>query len=367
MKIGTTTKLIPQNIAPENAKRLAIYNGDEKVCDLQLGPLAMPHVGGKLYSVGILSDAHVTTSTTTNDSQTDFPRALEYLQGKSDFICVCGDGVDSGTTENFELYNGFIGENVYSITGNHEFYTDGDPYKHEEATMKSLMRTYARVPLRYTISSNPTSALEADGIISEGGNIYNTTIDSNDVFIMLGISSDWSTFGADGLQWLHATLDANRHKRCFLFEHIRPDDASGNGENLKWSDLWAETNTYAMVFTKLLKHYKNVYFFHGHSHFTLDLQTRENMANLDEVYGRYSIHVPSATYPRGIPVTSADEENGFSTLIGESQGYLMDVYADCVVLKGVDFVTGSAIPIAQYLLDTKIQEIESKAYSYFSS
>ena len=255
--------------------------------------------------------------------------------------------------------------NVYSITGNHEFYTDGD--KHDESTITSLMRTYAGVPLRYTISSNPTSALEADGIISNGGNIFHPAVDSNDVFIMLGIASDWSSFGAGGLEWLHATMDANRNKRCFLFEHIRPDDASGNGENLNWADLWAETNTYAIVFKKLMKHYKNVYFFHGHSHFTFDLQTRTNKANIDELYGRYSIHVPSVTYPRGIPVTEADVEGGFSTLIGESQGYLMDVYTGCVILKGIDFVNGAEIPIAQYRLDTTIRDVESKPYSYFSS
>ena len=112
MKIGTTTKLIPQNIAPENAESIAVYNGRTKICEIPLGHLAMPNVGEKLYSVGILSDAHVTTSGSVNDSQTDFPRALRYLQEKADFICVCGDGVDSGTTENFGLYKGFINENV---------------------------------------------------------------------------------------------------------------------------------------------------------------------------------------------------------------------------------------------------------------
>ena len=365
MRMWTNTNLIPQNIAPEGAKSLVVYRDGAKVCNIPLGYLAMPHLGEKLYSVGILSDAHVTTSGSVNDSQTDFPRALQYLQEKADFTCVCGDGVDSGTTENFGLYKGFIHENVYSITGNHEFYTGGD--KHDETTIKSLMRTYAGVPLRYTISSNPTSALEEDGIISDGGNIFHPAVDSNDVFIMLGIASDWSSFGAGGLEWLHATLDENRNKRCFLFQHIRPDDASGNGENLNWADLWAETNTYAIVFEKLMKHYQNVYFFHGHSHFTFDLQTKNNLANIDEIYGRYSVHVPSVTYPRGTPVTPADIANGFSTLMGESQGYLMDVYADRVVLKGVDFVTSTMIPVAQYCLDTVIRAVESKPYSYFSS
>lgn len=366
MKIGTMTKLIAENIAPPNVSNLTIFDGDIKICEIPLGHLSLPNVGEKIYSTGIISDAHVTVSNNVNDSSTDFPRALQCLDGISDFICSCGDGVDQGNTANFQAYKNYIDSKaVYSVTGNHEMYTGGDPYKHDEETIKSLMRTYAKVPLYYTISSNPTTTLMNDGVIADGGNIYNASIKNDDVFIMVGIATDWSNFGTGGLQWLHETLDANRNKRCFLFQHIRPDNASGNGENLNWADLWMESNAQAVVFENLLKHYKNVYFFHGHSHFTFDLQTRTNNANVDKIYGRYSIHIPSVTYPRGIPVTDADIENGFSVLIRESQGYLMEVYLKHIVLRGIDFVTGEFVPIAQYCLDTTIKTVESKPASYF--
>ena len=366
MKIGTPSLLIPQNILPPDAENLAVYDGDNKICDIPLGHLSPPDMGEKLYSVGLLSDSHVTSSSNTNDSMTDFPRALQYYNDVVDFVCMCGDGVDTGTDSNFELYKSCIDTNlpdipIYSITGNHETYTGGDPYRHEEDVLKSLMRTYAKVPLYYTVSSNPTTELNADGVIADGGNIYNASV-GDDVYIMLGIARDYVHFGAGTgtLQWLYETLETNRNKRCFIFEHIRPDDASGNGDNLHWTDLWGEDTNIVKVFTSLLKHYKNVIFFHGHSHFTLELQTRTNLANIDEIYGRYSVHVPSLTYPRGYPLT---DEGRPTNLVNKSEGYVMDVYADHVILRGRDFVASNWITVAQYCLPMALQTVQAGTYT----
>ena len=61
MKIGNTT-LIPQNVALPNAEKVVIFDKNGNVVlKCGLGNLAMPSVGTKRYSVGILSDTHTTT------------------------------------------------------------------------------------------------------------------------------------------------------------------------------------------------------------------------------------------------------------------------------------------------------------------
>ena len=361
MKIGTTTHLIPQNIAPPNAKNLAIFNGETKVCNVPLGHLSMPNVGNKLYSVGMLSDVHMSTENTSSPALMDFPVCLQYYNKNANFVCVCGDGVADGTAENFLLYQSLIDANsnipVYSITGNHETYSglSGSDYLNDEATIKSLIKTYWKLPLYYTISSNPTTETDENGVIADGGNIYNSSIGENDIFIMVGIAKDWAHFGTGGLQWLYETLEANRNKRCFLFEHINPDDASGNGCKIQLTDIWSGAQS--IVFENLMKHYKNVIFFHGHTHMTFYLQTRTNIANIDEIYGRYSIHIPSATYPRN--VVNGEKNN----LVAESEGYLMEVYENHIVLRGRDFVDGVFIPVAQYCLDTTLKNIEAGTFN----
>ena len=45
-------------------------------------------------------------------------------------------------------------------------------------------------------------------------------------------------------------------------------------------------------FMSLIKHYKNVILFHGHSHTKLQLQELDANANCSDSYGYRSIHIP---------------------------------------------------------------------------
>ena len=58
MKIGTTP-LIAENIAPSNAKSIAIFDGDTKVCDVDISKMKPTNLGEKLYSFCLLSDVHM--------------------------------------------------------------------------------------------------------------------------------------------------------------------------------------------------------------------------------------------------------------------------------------------------------------------
>jgi hypothetical protein len=82
-------------------------------------------------------------------------------------------------------------------------------------------------------------------------------------------------------------------------------------------------------------------------------------ANYDFTDGVHSVHIPSAAISRDI------SSGGRVDVTETSQGYLMEVYDNHIVLRGRDFAKGEYIPIAQYCLDTTIKTVESKPYSYF--
>jgi predicted phosphodiesterase len=335
VKLWNYSNFIPQNVAPYNAVGFVVTSKDGKeVGGFKLQKMRMPRLGSKLYSFGALSDVHIGYET----SETDFRQALTFLNDaeKVNFICVCGDLTANCIDSTMTTYKNIVdtyspNTPVYEIAGNHESY-DANWEQHSEAEVIRLMQTYTGKPLRYSFTQG------------------------NDVFIMLGICRDYADFGTGGLQWLYETLEANRNKRCFVFQHIRPDDACGNAYGIYKNDIWQGTQS--IVFESLLKHYRNSIFFHGHSHLRFGLQTKTNLANYDDKYGMHSIHIPSLVAPRDGFV----DGTGRTELYAESEGYVVDVYQNHIVLRGRDFAAGKFLPIATYCLDTTLQEIEADTY-----
>lgn len=333
MKMGKYENFISQNVAPYNATKIALYKDGVKKGSFNLQNLRYPRLGGKLYSFGALSDIHITYNT----AQADFQKALTYFNEteKVDFICIGGDLTEKGIESEMALYKQYADTSeipVYEIAGNHESYAE-DWTQNSEAVIRSLMRTYTGRELQYTFTQG------------------------DDVFIMVGVCADAAKFGEGGLQWLYETLEENRNKRCFLFQHIRPDDSCGNAYGIYKNDIW--NGTQSIVFENLLKHYRNVIFFHGHSHLKFALQTNNNLANIDRKYGMYSIHIPSLSVPR----TGNLDGTGRTELYAESEGYVVDVYKNHVILRGRDFVAEKFLPIATYCLETELVEIPVKSFT----
>lgn len=334
MRIGTYEKFISQNVAPYDTSKIVVYKDGVKKGSFRLQNLRQPRMGEKLYSFGALSDVHINYNT----AQADFQNALTYLNETENvaFTCVCGDLTSQGTAEQMNMYKQCVdtyspNTPVYTIAGNHESYTE-DWGQNGEAVVRSLMETYTGFPLYYSFTQG------------------------EDVFIMVGVCYDGADFGTGGLQWLYETLEANRNKRCFLFQHIRPDDSCGNAYGIYKNDIW--NGTQSVAFENLLKHYRNAIFFHGHSHLKFALQTRDNLANIDRKYGMYSVHIPSLAAPR----TGNLDGTGRAELYAESEGYVVDVYRNHVVLRGRDFVAEEFLPIANYCLETKLVDIPAGTF-----
>ena len=321
---------IKENVAPKGTRQIEVFDeAGNRVGVIPLGSnFVFPQSAERLYSFGALSDVHVVYDT----AEADLRRALTYFQnnGDIDFVCICGDLTDKGTETELTKYKNIVSEcitkPVYAIAGNHEHYG---------STSNSYLQTYTGQPLYYTVTVG------------------------DDVFIMLGISSatSESVFYSNSLQWLYETLEANRNKRCFLFEHILCPEGSGDIKALyPYTKLGG---TEGAVFKSLLKHYKNTIFFHGHSHFRFSMQEYGMTANYDKAFGIHSVHIPSCAVPRD----DTDGDGVYDTLYNESEGYVVDVYENGIHLRGRDFVKEEFLPIASYWLDTTLVNIPAGTFT----
>lgn len=323
---------IPQNVALPNTRRIGIYDSNgNRVGQIPLGNLTPPNPAKKLYSFGALSDIHLQYDT----AQADFQRALTFLNETEDvaFTCIAGDLTSSGSNSDLAQYKSYVDNfsaetPVYAVSGNHENYRGAD--------LPDVIEQYTGHPLYYTFEH------------------------SSDVFIMLGIKGDSSgnLFTTAELQWFYETLEANRNKRCFVFHHVRPQDGCGNTFGIYNYDIWGGTE--ATIFESLMHHYKNAHQFHGHSHLKFYLQYGSDIANIDHIFGGWSIHVPSLAVPRdGDPSGASSRKEVYA----DSEGYVVDVYENGIHLRGRDFVKGEFLPIASYWLDTALQTVPAGAYT----
>ncbi|MBQ8830854.1 MAG: metallophosphoesterase [Oscillospiraceae bacterium] len=329
------TDFIPQNVAPSEANEIGVYSASgKKVCSVELSHLAFPsNAGTKLYSFGALSDVHISQDT----AEADFRRALTYFQDTAnvDFVCIAGDLTQYSEAAEWELYAQCVAEEsestpVYAIAGNHDGYgiTVTDAFCQEHF----------------------------------GYGVFHTFTQGDDVFIMMSNacypseSGNLPPFYTSSLQALCETLEANRNKRCFVFQHYFMVGTAGDP-----LDAYGSTTlfgTQETVIQSLMKHYPNALWFHGHSHQMFEVQTIHDKATYDFDFGCHNIHIPSCALP--VQIT----ESGSRIQLSEgSQGYVVDVYNNGIHLKGRDFSNGVFLPIASYWLDTTLQTVEAGTYT----
>lgn len=335
---------IPENTAPKGAKRIVVYNANgEKVCGIPLGRLT-PVMKEKLYSFGLISDMHLYKGETVWLGNTKFDNVLTYLDSTDCVFCAhCGDITQTGlynegdkvnlAPEQFAKYKEICDKHtipVYGICGNHENYV---------------------VP----ITNNLTELRHYTGT-----DLYYTIEQGGDLFIFIGQPSYKEVMGDDALQWLQTTLATNKNRRCFVFIHSYIEEDSGDAvdyrENSVFDD-WGTTKTNA--FMDIMRQYQNTILFHGHSHMKFECQEYDDNANYTKRNGFKSLHVPSVGKPRDINLTTGETPEDNSG----SQGYIVDVYNDCIVLNGIDLIKNVPVPLGVYKIDTTLQTVEAGTFT----
>lgn len=338
---------IPQNIAPSGAKSIGVYNSSGKqIGTIALGRMTRPQKT-KLYSFGLVSDIHLWKTTSAWNGNEKFDRTLSYFENQGCSFCVVtGDLTQSGLyfSPDDNSTNAYLEETqfvkykeicdkhsitVYELMGNHESY-----YAKAISNNLSLMKTYTgNDALSYTV------------------------LQGNDLFILCGQPQDTVVMTDADFTWLGNALEANKNKRCFVFIHSHIDDNvvggvedSGNPSFARENSIfgyWGATKT--ANFINLMKQYPNTILFHGHTHIMFEAQKFDKDANYSEENGFKSVHIPSLGYPREL-ISSDGTWEGKHT---ESQGYIVDVYDDCIVLNGMDLINNTPIPLGIYKIPTE--------------
>lgn len=339
---------IPQNSAPSGATRIGVYDGNgKKVCTIPLGGLTPPATE-KLYSFGIVSDVHISHNTAVAwQPIPKFDNALTLFESTGCALCIaCGDLTNTGfyrRTNESDASTTYLDETqfakykevcdkhtipVYELCGNHESYY-GMPITNN---LDKLQTYTGKNVLSYTVAQG------------------------NDLFILCGQPKDAAVMSDEDFTWLGTTLEANKDKRCFVFVHSHIDDNVEGGVEDSGNPAFARENsifgywgaTKRTNFINLMKQYPNAILFHGHTHIKFQAQEFDKDANYSEENGFKSVHVPSSGTPREL--TSAD--GTWVAREAESQGYIVDVYDDCIVLNGMDLVNNQHVPLGVYKITT---------------
>ena len=341
------THLIPQNIAPKGAKSIGVYNSkSKKVYSFPLGRLT-PVNKEKLYSFGLVSDIHLCHWEANWNPNPKFDNALTYFENKGCVMCiVAGDLTQTGfylkndekdATEiphidlgQMAKYKEICGKHtipVYELSGNHESY-----YNQEVEDNLDLWESYTgRRDLSYTISHNQ----------------------DNDLFILLGQPTHDKVMSDADFTWFRGLLKANTSKRCFVFVHSYIEEDSGDAGNFRENsifEMWGTANK--QDFIDLLKQYNNVILFHGHSHIKFEWQEIDKNATYTEDNGFKSVHIPSLGRPRDIDAEDENADEDYTPYDNNgAQGYIVDVYDDCIVFNGMDLINNKPIPLGVYKID----------------
>ena len=381
---------IPQNIAPSGAKSILVYKNGKEVSSIPLGALTPPKAG-KLYSFGLVSDCHTSgIKGSAIGASAKLRKALSYMTERScNMVIGCGDFTQTGLynassdyydESQFSNYKTIINEfsiPVFELYGNHENYWG----KNITSNLQKAKEFTGIPSTAYTVSNS------VDTDTTEGTTVRpnrQVTVIGDDLFIMVGQSSQNDAMSVNDLSWLENTLTNNKNRRCFVFIHTFIDDnwsdsttairdverpkedqdgyilsdsgnpcgARGNAITGGWED-----NNQALLNRLLnaLRNAPNLVIFHGHSHMKFESQAFDECANYTEKNGFKSVHVPSLGSPRTLlnsngewDVTKLDD----NYTQPDSQCYIVDVYEDCIVLNGMDLVNNEPVPLGTYKIDT---------------
>lgn len=356
---------IPQNIAPKDIKEIGIYNSKGKqIYTIPLGSLTPP-TKEKLYSFGLLSDIHLynTTPGSLNSRDTKFKNALQYFKNQGcSFMCHCGDLVDysfSFTDSTGEIVKNNSWEKYNELRKTVDFPIYGCCGNHESYCVNSDNKTFVKtIPdaTSITIGTETKAMLEFlyDFTTEDGttgtASLHYAIEQGNDLFVFCGQPREGAVMSDEALQWLGETLETNRNKRCFVFVHAYIEEDSGDAMDVRENsifEMWGTANKQA--FMNLLAQYPNTVLFHGHSHMKLHCQELDECANYTRKNGFHSVHVPSCAVPRDVDTVNKVSVNDNNA----SEGYIVDVYDDCIVLNGIDLISNKPIPLGTFKIDVK--------------
>ena len=346
--------LIKENVAPYSSSSIGIFNSnDELVGKIPLNNFK-PNYGDRLFRFGVLSDVHNNNADSqSTEDIADLTNALSVLNSieSVDMTCICGDITQGGRPAQFAVYRDTVAANspdtpVYTTTGNHDCPSSG-------GLASTDWEPYTGNPMTFEV-------------IKEIGG-------KNVPFLFLGMNlyslGDAGTPYLDtDMDWLEEKLEEYRNERVFVITHLFFPTKAGNFKQIYPSTNWLGGAQLTRL-QAMNERYLNSIWFSGHSHWKWYLQKYEDKANVYRSYDEngnptcgWTVHIPSCASPI--------DSDGVSSRVSkplESEGGIVDVYEDSIVIRGIAFkdtndttYTNLYLPVAQYKLDTTLIEIAAK-------
>lgn len=360
---GTGTAEIQSFTAiPDGAECVLVYKRNTLKAKQDLPEEKITDNGEALYSFGALSDLHCNRyyKTLGDDSLATFPNALNFLELCGvDLVGMSGDLSNGGERDAFEKFNKTASKYdfpVYTCTGNHDVSDGLDIDSWHEF-----------------VNTGVYGGGKADGVVNVAPNevdfVYAPECANGDVFIFLSqyawsYNSESSRILSDKqLDWLGEQLEKYKEKTVYLFMHTFLNNPI-DGEDPKMSEGNIENSAgvyYNLAFTagtpdevrfkEYLHEYKNVVFFNGHSHWMYAMQKYNKNLNIADYDGEYAtmVHISSVSSPRSVKSDTASKKN--ENNMKHSEGLLITVYENRIVLNAVDFLTGEMLAYATYNIE----------------
>ena len=278
---------------------------------------------------GVVSDIHVQSNNPV--AQNKFQQMLgDMVKLHVPILVINGDLGDGGPQDYATLGNLIRQQKnhptIYYTIGNHEFY---------QANHNPITNTWS--PETFPNGETEVSALHRFLDFTKRGKVYYDQYVKSYHFIFLGSEKsaisdpaygDKAYLSDEQLDWLKSKLSENYipGKPIFVFLH-QPLIRLGSTQNRPDFIIQADR------LREILNRFPEVFFFNGHIHRQLKLPT----TILKEEF--VMVNSSSVSLPR--------DANG-QALPNKSEGLLVEVLNNKVVIKGRDFLTKTWIPGTQY-------------------
>lgn len=355
----TYNSFISSNVAPQNAEFIGVYDSNNnRVGEIPLGYLKRIY-DEPLYRFGILSDIHVDTTDYnyqqyinaypySDEGMGDLRRALKWLRDVEhvNMICACGDLSQYGEDSEFQLSKTEIDNEIpnipfYTCTGNHDCYNS-----HAGAsTFKNFFNSRTIDTTSNAIITS-TAYTNSFYFLKTFENSKGET--STDVFIFFSMYnySASNAYLSQDIAWLESILETYKTNRIFVFTHLFFPEYAGNLGRVNGTGGIYPTGNWLSgdgltALMELLRKYQNVFWFSGHSHWKWDLQRFQDNVTVARYgnFGSWTVHVPSLALPIDSDYTDITQQTDNNRVEKplESQGGVVDVYEDKIVIRGIDF------------------------------
>lgn len=313
----------------------------------------------RAYRYSALSDIHIDlqdggTNTYYVNASKNFALALEVSAARDvDFIVTAGDQVTnaSGSTLEWMEYQRVIAQSsydgpIYEAIGNHEMryaeYSECDVACGIEEFIVATgldgteMTMQARKPY-YELTEPKTG----------------------DHFIFMALEynenpSGYDEFSDEQLGWVEGLLEkyCGDGHRIFLIQHsaIRGYGAGDDHDDPAYGGAIIADKTFPshLRFQELLEKYTDVIWLSGHTH--VDFRDDVNFSDEDGT-SCYMFHIPSVANTTRLSYDADHNRTLDRTFYDDTtQGYLVDVYADAVLLCGINYFDDKIYPAYTYIV-----------------